>query len=60
MSIQATLPRIVLERLPVSFQYFAPVLRKNAVFVNKYIYIKRYNSQFCSVYPPLKPLSKIT
>ncbi|RKE47126.1 hypothetical protein DFQ12_4287 [Sphingobacterium detergens] len=59
MKITEVIPLQIMPKLPVSFVKLSPIKKEHAVFVNKYVYIERYKSHLCSVYPPFKPISKL-
>lgn len=59
MKISELIQKEKLEKLPISFQYLKPIDLNKAKFINKYARIYKYKSLNCSIYPPMKPISKI-
>lgn len=59
MKITDIISQEILKKMPVSLQYLKPIDKSISVFINKHVSIKKYQSFQCSVYPPLKPISKI-
>jgi len=49
----------VMKWVPISFHFFKPIEKKNVVFSDKHIRIKRYQSTQALVEPPQKPISRL-
>lgn len=53
------LPDQLISKLPLSFQRMHPIDKQYAVFIDRMITIKKYQTERCAVYPYHKPISKI-
>lgn len=59
MKITEIISPQTLSKLSISFVELSPIKKDHAVFVNRYVYVKKYKSHLCSIYPPFKPISKL-
>lgn len=59
LKIDQAIDPAVLQQLPVTFYYLKPLPREGHVFIDKFVAVKKYQSERCRVLPPSRPISKI-
>lgn len=48
-----------LEVLPLNFRFFRVLNLKNTYFVNRYVYVEKYQTHRYEITAPVKPISKM-